>query len=292
MRLSQKRLYQLRAAKQEFLLEFSNYRRLLADTLFSRQRIANNQEIRVAGLRRTGNHAVIGWIRAQHSKYALHFNHPPASKNPYQNAYKHCKKDILKQGARGDFSQQSLLIISYEDQPLAEVSSRKFELFHDVYVGRSQTRYDLLVLRDPFNLLASQLKSNMVRLSDESVQTTVSLWKSYAREFLDETQFLCHRKTCVNFNRWHRDVDYRRAIATRLNIEFTDAGREKVRGYGGGSSFDKTGMDGEATKMKLAQRWRTFEHETSFWDVFKDKQLLEYAEAIFADEDLPLDHVF
>ena len=52
------------------------------------------------------------------------------------------------------------LIYSYEDFPLDQVASDKFEHNHDLYLGKSAIRYDLLIIRDPFNLFASRLKAS------------------------------------------------------------------------------------------------------------------------------------
>jgi hypothetical protein len=288
----EKTLYQLRGTKQEFLFEFSNYKRFLFNLLLNNnQAVINQKEIRVAGLRRTGNHAIIGWIRAQNPEHALHFNHPLAGGNPYQSHYRHHKNSMLEQGAKGEFTPQSLLIISYEDQLLEKIGSRRFEIFHDIYVGVSEKRYDVVILRDPFNLLASQLKADMVAFSDGSAEKIMGLWKSYAREFLGETSYLKQTKVPINFNLWHQDQDYRQELAQMLELEFTDEGREKVRGYGGGSSFNRQNMDGQASKMDLSNRWRFYEQDERFWQLLQDDELIDYATTIFGEDGFPFDRL-
>ena len=131
----------------------------------------------------------------------------------------------------------------------------------------------------------------MSRITDHSARQTIQLWKSYAREFLGETKFLTHNKLCINFNKWHHSSLYRKEIAESLNLEFTDAGRERIKGYGGGSSFDGRKYDGQASQLKVLNRWQLFEHLDSFWQLFKDKELLHYTERIFDRETLPFNRI-
>jgi hypothetical protein len=284
-------LDKFRGVKQDFLFQSSNYQRFLHTLYCSSKTVVNEKEIRIAGLRRTGNHAIVGWIRAQHPEPTRHLNHPPPGHNPYQFLYKHYRKDELKQASKGNFSSLNLLIISYEDDELCSVASPNFERFHDVYVGSSRCRYDVLVLRDPFNLMASQIKARMVSLLDETASRMMALWTSYAKEFLGETRFLTHQKICINFNRWHQNLEYRKDIADQLAIDFTDAGREQVRDYGGGSSFDSQQMNGQANKMDLLNRWRVFETEEKFWQLFQNDQTVYYTDRIFGQDNLPFHYL-
>lgn len=281
------------ARKQKHFLvqESSNYWRWCKNAIARPTSIVNQKEIRIVGLRRTGNHAVIVWIRAQHPDNVWHINHPPAGRNPYQFLYTHYKKSDLRREADGNFVPKSLLMLSYEDQRLEEICSKRFEAFHDTYVGISATRFDVLILRDPFNLLASQLKSNMARLTDSSASLTLQMWKSYAKEWLKETDFLNHNKLCINFNKWHRDVGYRQKIADQLGFTFTDAGRERVKDYGGGSSFDGQAHDGKASELKVLDRWGVFNQVDEFWQLFQDEELLHYVEQIFDVDTLPFHRV-
>ena len=115
----QRFLNQLRALKQDLFFEPSNYWRLTQALINkNNQPIVNQKEIRVTGLRRTGNHAIIGWIRAQHKEPTCHLNNCPPTVNPYQFLYRHYKKEKLARAVRGDFDYHNLLIISYENHNL------------------------------------------------------------------------------------------------------------------------------------------------------------------------------
>ncbi|WP_353258396.1 hypothetical protein [Prochlorothrix hollandica] len=250
----------------------------------------NDRELRLMGLRRSGNHAILGWIRLQYPTYAWHINHPPSGQNPYRFLHRHFPKPELASEAQGKFSPKAMVILSYEDKPLTEICSPHFERFHDVYVGSSARRWDVLILRDPFNLMASRLKSQRSILHSNA-RADLQLWLAYAQEFLGETQVLTQPRVCLNFNRWNTDRDYRQQLAQQLDLTFTDAGRERVKNYGGGSSFDGTDFSGQASQMNLGERWRIFEHDRDFWDLFAQDQLLDCTERIFGRDDLPFDRV-
>ncbi|NJK47517.1 hypothetical protein HC931_04385 [Candidatus Gracilibacteria bacterium] len=96
----------LRSQKNYLLQESSNYWRFYKQVVVRPTEIINQKEILIAGLRRTGNHAIIGWIRAQHPDKAWHLNHPPAGQNPYQFLYSHFKKPEFREEAIGNFSKK------------------------------------------------------------------------------------------------------------------------------------------------------------------------------------------
>jgi hypothetical protein len=285
-------LNRIRGIKQDLIFETFNYGRFAMNLLVSGDTpFVNDKEVRVSGLQRSGNHAVIGWIRAHYPKNSRHLNNCPTDQNPYQYLYRHYQREELKSAARGIFLHRDLLLISYENKLLKDVASKRFGRFHDIYVGSSGEKYDVLVIRDPFNLMASQLKAGMCRLDDGSAQAMIRLWISYAEEFVGKTEILNYKKVSVNFNRWHVDASYRKQLAEQMGFQFTDAGREQVRGYGGGSSFDDRSMDNQGSKMDILSRWRAFESDQQFWQLFRDDSLLTYVDSIFDVTNLPLHYV-
>ncbi|MGD1702176.1 hypothetical protein [Dapis sp. BLCC M229] len=55
------------------------------------------------------------------------------------------------------------------------------------------------------------------------------------KEYLEEINYLKHNKIYINYNQWFADVEYRRKIPEKLQMEFFDAGIDRVTGFGGGS---------------------------------------------------------
>jgi len=225
----------LRQAKRDWKYNLHDLVRIITQQQ-QLSEVVNQKEIRIIGLRRSGNHAIINWIRRQATGVVRHLNKVHPHQNPYRYLYQHYPKEPLRQEALGNFAKKDCLLYSYEDYGIQQVTDRGFERKHDLYLGKSEIRYDLLLLRDPFNLLASRLQKNYMQVRDPQ-KTVVDMWIDYAKEYLGETEYLKNNKTCVNYNRWFMDVDYRQQVAEHLKLEFSDAGIDEVKGYGGGSSF-------------------------------------------------------
>ena len=255
--------------------------------------IVNQKEIRVAGMRRTGNHTIINWVKSQHTGKVEFINNVLANENPYRYKYQNLEDhypehkwaiEHYRQQAKGNFIKRDCLIYSYEDFPLDQVASDKFEHNHDLYLGKSAIRYDLLIIRDPFNLFASRLKASskvghFLSVNSQN-KTMVNLWIDYAKEYLGETNYLKHNKICINYNQWFFDIEYRQKIAKKLQMEFSDAGIDIVLGLGGGSSFDGKQFDGQATSMNVLNRWQKF-CDNPQYKIFFNQEVWEYSEQIF-----------
>nr|WP_293093744.1 hypothetical protein [Okeania sp. SIO2F4] len=148
-------------------------------------------------MRRTGNHAIINWMRKRHHGEVWHLNKVPVKRNPYRFLYEHYPQEKLRREASGDFLKKDCLIYSYEDYELEQIASQSFENKHDIYLGKSAVRYDVLILRDPFNLMASRLKKDYMTVRNKN-KTIVDLWIFYAQEYLGETQYLKNNKVVCN----------------------------------------------------------------------------------------------
>ncbi|MEZ4727208.1 MAG: hypothetical protein R3E79_08760 [Caldilineaceae bacterium] len=128
----------------------------------------NQRELRIIGMSRSGNHAIIHWLLNQATGRTCFLNCVEGKTNPFVSArplqsggipyavnYPTFNWDSER---RGKFSPKDLLIHSYEDNFLGYVCHPVFEQHHDQWVGPSRQRYDVLILRDPFNLFASRLR--------------------------------------------------------------------------------------------------------------------------------------
>ncbi|MBF2034095.1 MAG: hypothetical protein IGR92_01130 [Leptolyngbyaceae cyanobacterium T60_A2020_046] len=251
--------------------------------------IINQTEIRMIGLRRSGNHALIKWIQKQQEGKFTHINDIPVRENPYRHEYEYFidhypeyPKVIqrLQRESRGIFEPKDCLIYNYEDHTLGEILDPGLERKHDWYVGKSAKRIDILIMRDPFNLLASRIKKGFISVKSTRANFT-DLWLSYAREFVGETNYLTHNKVCVSYNRWIQDEAYRREIAEQLGLTFTDAGFNHVARRAGGSSFDGTQHNGDPTKMDLTGRWRHYLDNNLYRSLLNNPEIMAYSEKIF-----------
>lgn len=266
--------------------------------------VVNQKEIRIIGLKRNGNHAVINWIEKQATGFVVHLNDIRVGENPYRCIYNSLAQDhprnswmgqqilrypqyrgkegfeLIEREAKGDFQPKDCLIYSYEDYEISKISSHFSEYKHDFYFGKSAQRYDVLILRDPFNMLASRLKSNKNPVKSWH-KTVVDMWIDYAKEYLGETNYLKYNKIAVNYNQWVQDRDYRQQIANKLQLNFSDRGIHNVKTFGGGSSFDGTKFKGKASNMNVFDRWKHFIDNSDYKNMLNNPELFDYSQRIF-----------
>lgn len=261
--------------------------------------VVNKRELRIAGLQRTGNHAVINWIFAQSPETKCYLNCVKPDTDPYlsferRGTVREFQKDFftkfnISAERLGRFSRKELLVYSYEEEFLEDVfCSGKFEANHDRWIGKSAERFDMIILRDPYNLFASRLKKeediNANRYSlkkDGERETVIKIWKSYAREFTGKTSLIKNKQLHINYNKWFLEKEYRRELAESLGLEFSDDAIDQVLSIGGGSSFDRTSKDSSGTQMKVLERWNHYKDDENFINLFKDNELVELSEEIF-----------
>ncbi|MCL2929100.1 MAG: hypothetical protein O4861_21280 [Trichodesmium sp. St16_bin4-tuft] len=85
--------------------------------------------------------------------------------------------------ATGGFVKKDFLTDSYEDYEFEPIISQIFEYKHDIYLIKSATRYDLLIIRYYFNLIASRINNNIMKVRNRN-KIIVEIWIFYAQEYL------------------------------------------------------------------------------------------------------------
>ncbi len=242
------------------------------------------------GLSRSGNHAVIEWLRRQMTGSACVLNCAEGKQNPFLTArptdsgapyFTNDRRFDFAAEQGGRFSRKEWLIITYEDSFLGHACSDEYEGKHDRWVGRSALRRDVLILRDPFNLMASRLHAGP-RFTGVPPAVAMRIWKQHARQFTGRPRGLRHDPLLVSYNAWCASADYRREIAEALGLRFNDAGRERVARCHGGSSFDRLRYDGRASRMPVGERWRRYANDPDYRALF-DSQTLKLAGRVFGE---------
>lgn len=250
----------------------------------------NQLEIRQTGMSRSGNHALANWIMSQAKGRVCFLNCTEPRTNPFESARPLDDVGTVAQANYPEFdlqaercgrlSRKDLLLFSHEDCFLGMLSRPgPFEERHDVWLGASARRVDVLLLRDPFNLFASRIIGSVGDGGGASA-TAIRIWKQHAREFLGLRRHLRSDRVLVNYNRWVCDRSYRREVAHALDLEFSDAGRHHVPGVGAGSSFDGRSYDGDAAAMAVLERWRWLECHAHYLRLF-DAEMVDLTQGIF-----------
>lgn len=247
----------------------------------------NRVEIRVIGMSRSGNHAIIDWVLSQARGRTCFVNCAEPGTNPFLSArpvsehepcYRASYADFdLAAEAAGRLSPKDLLVHSYEDVFLRSIRDGAAGSAYDRQLGSSGRRIDLLILRDPFNLFASRLAGGIGHVT---LATAGRIWCQHAREFLGLRRHLRNERVMVSYNAWASSPRYREQLAARLGVEFDDAAAEAVPAAGGGSSFDGTAFAGRAHEMRVFDRWRAYAGDPLYASVFTPP-LVKLSEAVF-----------
>jgi hypothetical protein len=223
----------------------------------------NGRLLRVVGLGRSGNHAILNWILRQLDGRWAFLNCVEGKSNPIRTARPTDSGQALFANfsdfdpaaeAAGRPAPKDHLVLSMEDSFLAHAFGPEATRLQDAGVGPSAERLDVVVLRDPYNLFASRLK-----VPEQVLPPPLALriWKQHARACLGLGRTrLPNRTLFAGFGRWAADPGYRRLLAAQLGLAFTDAGREEILACAGGSSFDGTAYQGRAGEMAVGERWR------------------------------------
>lgn len=242
------------------------------------------KEIRVTGLQRSGNHAIINWIRRQAGENTLFFNDVDPER-PFE--IERMPKAEREQQPRECYD---CVIYSYEDRVLELINHDSFYPQSNRFGIDADQRFDVVIFRNPFNSFASRMKHNVV---SSDMATYISglnlpeLWLTYAYEATGRTSHMTQPCVAVNYDRWCNSKDYRRDIARRLGLTFTDEGFNEITAFGDGSSFDKTAYDSKANKMRTDQRWKAFAEDPAYIGLFADRQVTDLALELFpVDEEL------
>lgn len=224
-------------------------------------------------MRRGGQHGVINWICSQ-LRPSIHFNDCSLadgnliSMAPYkyiENDKKRIQMHPLEIIDPYDFT---MWLFNFEDQWIAET----LEQFLDwsLYLFDFESITSIVVVRDPYNLFASRSKDERIKLIGDEAKT---LYKSHMDIVMNSSDFVA-----INFNMWFKEEEYRREVALRLNIPFTDDGLNDII-WPGESTFDGAGYDGKAQEMKILTRWKQLGDE--FVDKEMNDDLRQYAKDYF-----------
>jgi hypothetical protein len=252
----------------------------------------NENEYRIFGMRRSGNHMIVSAIVSCFGNNEVYYfndiddphklfataakTFSSLNKDKFGNLANklvHRDKYYIKNIVS---SKKQCLIQTYEDKNLSLINKIDKQL-----IGKSINKYNIIILRDCFNWLASRLqhvnKHNVIWTT--ITKNTIALWKQYAREFLGETNYFGNNKILINYNKFVTDEDYRKEIAAKLNLDYAKMSTDHVLGFGRGSSF--TGTKANNNKDSYNERWKLFKNNAQFKELISDPEMILLSNKIF-----------
>ena len=224
-------------------------------------------------MRRGGQHGVINWICSQF-RPSVHVddcslpNDKLVGMAPYKYLKDEKKRTQMNPSDMIDPAKFKMWLFNFEDQWIAKTQEKFFEWSQHIFTFESVTC--IVLVRDPYNLFASRSKDKRINLAGEEAKT---LYKSHMKTVMNNSYFID-----INYNRWFTNREYRKRLAERLNIPFTDEGLADII-WPGVSTFDGSDYDGKAQEMKVLARWKQLEDD--FIDTEMDDELHRYAKEYF-----------
>lgn len=241
-----------------------NLHALWSNHLVSIENAHSNIKMSVAGLKRCGNHAIIHWLLSNlNFRHQVHIPAPHDSMTNRDGTVRFFNNIDQWMPIKSAVSLQSL-----EDKCISEISA----------ITSRHCNKNVLILRDPLNMLASRIKGEGVNYKRH--KHILNLWVEYAREYINETTFL--DITPISYNEWLISRDYRDQICNSLGVENYDE-TEYVSTSGRGSSF--IGVNKDATYNYL-NRYKMITFQDSYIDLFKNDELIQLSNTIFPDIDI------
>ena len=229
-------------------------------------------------MKRSGAHGFEQWLFPNINGRYLFFNNKKVS-NPSSGSPANFCDSFNGRQERWDS-----LVFGFEDYefPICEGGIRSTEDVIESITGKNRVGnvINVIVLRDPLNLISSRMKTREKDKRMDVDESTVSLWVNNAMEFLGETSFLSN-KMAVNFNTWFSDEGYRKRLAESFCLEFNDSGKNKVGMKG--SSFDGKAYKGRASQMDVLCRWRDYQDNDEFVRLVSDDRVMELSSKIYGD---------
>ncbi len=256
----------------------------------------------IHGMKRSGNHAIINWLKA-HDRFIFLNNVLPIAPilagektiPPPEDFMLWLQRKLLPKIVKDHFFKENELFAFFLKKFALQnhsliISLEDHELDVSLLLNVPCDVSNILILRDPFNLFSSRIRKASSgenpaypRDTGPAMDRVLKLWKSHAREYLGLTNHL-ENKVCIYFNSWFSEQHYRQSISQKLNLEFTDIGFSQVSQIGLGSSFDGTEYNGKNQKMDVLNRKKLLNDSESHLleKILADKELQELGQRIIS----------
>lgn len=223
------------------------------------------------GLKRSGNHVVLNWIKSG-GDFRFFNNVLPLGRL----AARPGGVNAIPPRRLPFYLGRKTMLISIEDMPAERALFRKTPTGAKV----------VILVRDPRNLFASRIRKAFTvshvaypRQMNAFMRRAVGLWKEHAKLCLENLE-PTSTTLGIFFDQWLLDDNYRSAIARWLKIKPSDEALETIALEGGGSSFlgsSTSAQDALEIRSQVLERDKGLNQEESnlLNDVLSDREMLQ-----------------
>lgn len=222
---------------------------------------------------RSGHHAIGHWLLSQFDEELRHFHNNlyiPSYRDEHPLDYK--TLDYLKNRypPKGDGHKW---FVSIEDFTLEGLEYSRF----DQYMKDVANPHFVIILRDPFNWIASRLSLCLHEF--DNLPKCIDTWKGLARAH-KKKKLLGFPLTFIKYNQWVKSDKYRERIAKSVcgKHVFDDINLKT-----GTTKFDKHPADNNGVSLK---RWKEALEEPRVKDIYleltSDPELATLSKEVFA----------
>ena len=245
----------------------------------------------IISMHRTGHHAVAVWLLHQR-KGITDFSITTIARWLFavgeDNDLYMLANNPLKTGSSEHPDKEKLPLITDNVKPDGLIITHEQEKINDALFKAYKSPYSfnepIVVIRDFRNWVASCIKmaerdnpvDSIGYMSDYIDDERVSLYKDHLLNYSKPDCYF------IKFNEWATNKDYRETICKDLGYTFTDAAKDQLSIFGGGSSF--TGMDylKNASQMDVNNRYKELETHSHYKMILsKHEDILKMSDAIF-----------
>lgn len=212
-----------------------------------------NTVVIVFGIRRSGNHLISDWIVNQYITPGFQAKNVQIDFFSFLDNYS------------TDFDFYNCALFGIEEHPI-----------HAVDIAYTKNAFNIIkvvILRDPYNLFASRIKSyRLLEAPYFNGGFATYNWTDYANFFLNPSEGVI----CIPYHVFLMDGDYRKQLAKKLGVGFKkDMDSKYINKVDSttsrGSSFDGDQYDGQAQQMKVMNRWEYYRDNPLFRSLFTDE---------------------
>jgi len=242
-------------------------------------------------LNRSGQHAILNWL-SHNLQSTIHLNHCAFMRRDFQMMPlpQGGRFITYHNGARIDSGclasetdkrpldsclealqmnkLQNNLIYSFEEISLKNVFLKKF-------IHRYKPTI-LLILRDPYNCLASLFRHHGERSSIADLKAKKDRLVMYLEQALNIENLLEYPVVSIDYGKWICDDNYKQIFLEKVgqsNLSINNKDIYEVQPFGGGSSFDGQSIDYHTLRERVFERWKNYKDNQDYKTLLHDDKL-------------------